>query len=172
MRPRIIDAFPYNNEADILECRLTELYDAVDAFVLVEADVDHQDHPKPYHYLENAERFAPWADKIVPVQAKGLPTLTENPDPWAREHAQREFIGVGLGVLDATAEDIVLQSDVDEIPTALAARNVRPSGMVAFEHGITVRHRQLRLGLGEGAASYLASDLTYDYVRINAEYTT
>ena len=30
----------------------------------------------------------------------------------------------------------------------------------------------LRLGLGEGAAGYLASDLTYDYVRINAEYTT
>ena len=28
------------------------------------------------------------------------------------------------------------------------------------------------LGLGDGAAAYLASDLTYDYVRINAEYTT
>lgn len=30
----------------------------------------------------------------------------------------------------------------------------------------------LRLGLGDGAAGYLASDLTYEYVRINAEYTT
>ncbi len=30
----------------------------------------------------------------------------------------------------------------------------------------------LDLGLGGGAASYLASDLTYDYVRINAEYTS
>jgi glutamate N-acetyltransferase/amino-acid N-acetyltransferase len=28
------------------------------------------------------------------------------------------------------------------------------------------------LGLGTGRATYLASDLTYDYVRINAEYTT
>jgi glutamate N-acetyltransferase/amino-acid N-acetyltransferase len=28
------------------------------------------------------------------------------------------------------------------------------------------------VGLGDGRASYLASDLTYDYVRINAEYTT
>ena len=28
------------------------------------------------------------------------------------------------------------------------------------------------LGLGAGTASYLASDLTYDYVRLNAEYTT
>ena len=30
----------------------------------------------------------------------------------------------------------------------------------------------LDLGLGSGKASYLASDLTYDYVRLNAEYTT
>ena len=30
----------------------------------------------------------------------------------------------------------------------------------------------LDLGLGEGSASYLAADLSYDYVRINAEYTT
>jgi glutamate N-acetyltransferase / amino-acid N-acetyltransferase len=30
----------------------------------------------------------------------------------------------------------------------------------------------LDLGLGRGEAAYLASDLTYDYVRLNAEYTT
>jgi glutamate N-acetyltransferase/amino-acid N-acetyltransferase len=30
----------------------------------------------------------------------------------------------------------------------------------------------LDLGLGTGCASYLASDLTYDYVKLNAEYTT
>ncbi|MEX2613468.1 MAG: bifunctional glutamate N-acetyltransferase/amino-acid acetyltransferase ArgJ [Gaiellaceae bacterium] len=31
---------------------------------------------------------------------------------------------------------------------------------------------ELDLGLGSGSAAYLASDLTYDYVRLNAEYTT
>jgi N-acetylglutamate synthase/N-acetylornithine aminotransferase len=31
---------------------------------------------------------------------------------------------------------------------------------------------ELDLGLGEACAAYLASDLTYDYVKINAEYTT
>jgi glutamate N-acetyltransferase / amino-acid N-acetyltransferase len=31
---------------------------------------------------------------------------------------------------------------------------------------------ELDLGLGAGRASYLASDLTYDYVKLNAEYTT
>lgn len=30
----------------------------------------------------------------------------------------------------------------------------------------------LDLGLGDGTAGYLVSDLTYDYVRLNAEYRT
>ena len=33
-------------------------------------------------------------------------------------------------------------------------------------------HIELDLGLGDGEASYLASDLSYEYVRLNAEYTT
>lgn len=132
-RPKVIDCFPFRDELDLLECRLTELFDAVDYFVLVEADVDHQDHPKPFHYLENAERFEAWADKIVPVQAKGMPTVQDDPDPWAREHAQREFIGLGLERIGVNGDDVLLQSDVDEIPKALHARNVRPQGLVAFE---------------------------------------
>jgi glutamate N-acetyltransferase/amino-acid N-acetyltransferase len=31
---------------------------------------------------------------------------------------------------------------------------------------------ELQLGLGSGRASYLTSDLSYDYVRINADYRT
>jgi glutamate N-acetyltransferase/amino-acid N-acetyltransferase len=31
---------------------------------------------------------------------------------------------------------------------------------------------ELDLGLGDGTSAYLASDLSYDYVRLNAEYTT
>ncbi len=45
------------------------------------------------------------------------------------------------------------------------------TGQVPGAGGSVVRI-ELDLGLGTGAASYLASDLTYDYVRLNAEYTT
>ena len=55
-------------------------------------------------------------------------------------------------------------------------------GVTVFEAGIATGRVpelsgaacriELDLGLGAGAASYLASDLTYDYVRINADYTT
>ena len=128
---RRFDCFPFagsETELLLLECRLTELYDAVDAFVIVEAHVDHQDHPKPLRYLEHEDRFAAWKDKITYVVAEYLPTLEEDPGPWGREHAQREWIGKGLHTLEADKDDIVLQSDLDEIPTAVAARNVRPKG--------------------------------------------
>jgi hypothetical protein len=132
-RPLVIDAFPFHDELDILECRLYELERAVDWFVIVEADVTHQDRPKPWYLAENADRFKPWADKIVNVQASELPTAKDNADPWAREHAQREHIATGLSIIGVGANDIVLQSDVDEIPRALQARNVRPQGLLAFE---------------------------------------
>jgi glutamate N-acetyltransferase/amino-acid N-acetyltransferase len=46
-----------------------------------------------------------------------------------------------------------------------------PTGATPVLSGAVCRI-DLALGLGDGAAAYLASDLTYDYVRINAEYTT
>jgi glutamate N-acetyltransferase / amino-acid N-acetyltransferase len=46
-----------------------------------------------------------------------------------------------------------------------------PTGDVPDVSGAICRI-DLELGLGDGTAAYLASDLTYDYVRINAEYTT
>lgn len=129
---KVYDAFPFHDELDILEMRLTELYDAVDKFIVVEADVTHQDEPKPSYFRDNQERFAPWADKIVHVWTTGLPNRRDHPDPWAREHAQREGIGLGLAEIGASDIDLVLQSDVDEIPRALHVRNVRPNGVVAF----------------------------------------
>lgn len=46
-----------------------------------------------------------------------------------------------------------------------------PTGLVPELGGPACRI-ELDVGLGVGEAEYLSSDLTYDYVRINAEYTT
>jgi glutamate N-acetyltransferase/amino-acid N-acetyltransferase len=46
-----------------------------------------------------------------------------------------------------------------------------PTGLVPEAGGAACRI-EIDLGLGEGQAMYLASDLSYDYVKINAEYTT
>lgn len=59
---------------------------------------------------------------------------------------------------------------------------LRMNGVTVFGHGEpaeadvpldgAVCRIELDLGLGPARAAYLTSDLTYDYVRINAEYTT
>jgi len=46
-----------------------------------------------------------------------------------------------------------------------------PTGLTPELEGAAVTI-ELELGLGTGQAAYLTSDLTYDYVRLNAEYTT
>lgn len=126
-RPLIVDTFPINDEMDMLECRLTEIFDAVDYCVAVEADVTHQDNPKPYYLTENLDRFAAFKDKLIVVRASGLPTVEEDPDPWARELGQREHVATGLEQIGVSSNDIILHGDLDEIPRALFVRNVRPA---------------------------------------------
>lgn len=131
---RIFDTFMFGRELDMLECRLVELESVPNlVHVIVEAHVDHQDHPKPLYFAEHRERFVPWADRIVHVVAESLPTREQDPDPWAREHAQREWAGKGLHEAGAQPDDIVLHGDCDEIPTVLVTRNIRPTGFVALE---------------------------------------
>ncbi len=50
-------------------------------------------------------------------------------------------------------------------------RSGAPTGLVPELGGAACRI-ELELGLGDGEAAYLASDLSTDYVRLNAEYTT
>lgn len=132
--PKVIDAFMFHDEHDILQMRLEELYEAVDWFVLVESEVTHQDARKPSYYMDHRSRFEPWADKVINVWATDLPTVADDPDPWARELAQREWIAEGLRRIDGiNGDDVILQSDVDEIPRAMYARNARPGrGFTGF----------------------------------------
>ena len=109
---RAFDAFLFRDELDLLEARLIELDDAVYRHVLVEAPVTFQGNPKPLHYLENQDRFAPWKDKIIHVTAD----LDGCGDHWDREQASRESVTQGLG--DLGDDDIFLLGDCDEIPFA------------------------------------------------------
>jgi len=85
----------------------------VDRFILVEAAQTHRGVKKPLHFNENIQRFAPWRDKIEHVVLKTLP---KSDDPWVRENAQRNGIALGLG--EISNDDLIVVSDVDEIPRA------------------------------------------------------
>jgi len=113
---KIWDTFLFYNELDMLECRLTELEDTpIHKFVLVESAFTFQGNPKPLHFDQNRDRFAKWEDRIVYV---ALTEMHPDDNAWAREIRQREIIDIGLTYHGVQPEDIILLSDVDEIPRA------------------------------------------------------
>ncbi|MBA4067326.1 MAG: hypothetical protein C0501_27180 [Isosphaera sp.] len=123
------DCFPFFNELDVLDLRLRELDKVADRFVLVESTVTHAGRPKPLHFAENRGRYAAFADRIVHVVVEDSPA---SPDPWDRERHQREAIRRGL--TGCRPGDLVLVSDVDEIPNPAAVRAGRPGdGVRVFE---------------------------------------
>ena len=112
MSARLYDCFTFFNELDILELRLRELDALVHRFVLVEANMTFTGNPKPLHFALNAARFAAWIDKIIHIVVDDFPIGMT--DPWQREAFQRNAIARGLA--HAHPGDMVLVSDVDEIP--------------------------------------------------------
>lgn len=110
---------PFLNELDVLEIRLAELDEVVDVFVLVEATSTHSGIPRDLVWLEHRDRFAPWLDKIRYAPIDFPPHLNAE---WHREAWQREYCGwllAGLGM-----DDIVMISDLDEIPRASTVTDV------------------------------------------------
>jgi beta-1,4-mannosyl-glycoprotein beta-1,4-N-acetylglucosaminyltransferase len=109
----IYDCFMFFNELELLELRLRELSPVVDRFVLVEATRTHSNRPKPLVYAEDRDRFRAYADSITHVVVDDAPDTS---DAWAIEKFQRD--GVLRGLAGRRADDVILLSDVDEIPRA------------------------------------------------------
>lgn len=114
--PRRFACCMLKDELDVLEMRLHELADHVDAFVITESACTHRGVPKPLYLAENRERFAKWDSQIIHVVA-GLP---DDPNPWVREHAQRDAAWLAILKAGARDEDVVLITDADEIPSPSA----------------------------------------------------
>jgi len=124
---KIIDCFVFNNEFEILELRLKLLNEKIDNFVLVESKQTHSGKPKPCYFEQNKELFQEYLHKIVhividkfPDEMLYEPSETDVPQDlhihWFRENFQRNEILKGLYKLKLNHEDIILISDLDEIP--------------------------------------------------------
>ena len=131
----IYDCFSFYNELDLLEIRLNVLKDVVDKFVLAEATVTHTGQPKSLCYEENKSRFAEFADRIIHIVVDDFPKPPEGytlrQASWMRENWQRN--GLARGLLDLKPDDMVLISDIDEIPSPEAiGQALQCNGVVQF----------------------------------------
>ena len=117
---KIIDCFIYYNEEDLLNYRLNILNDYIDYFILVESTMTHVGKSKKLFYNENKHLFENFNDKIIHIVVD-LPyneyvINIEQNDQWKNENFQRNSIKLGIDKLNLNSEDIILVSDVDEIP--------------------------------------------------------
>jgi len=112
----IYDCFIFFNELDLLELRLHELNSIVDRFVLVEATRTFTNIKKQLTYMENKERFNAFSHKIIHVVVDDFPDYNGN--AWEYEKFQRNAIE--RGIRGCRPNDIIIISDVDEIPSRQA----------------------------------------------------
>lgn len=124
----VFDGLLYNGEADVLECRLTELAGVVDKFVIVEGDKSFTGRPRA---RGNRDRFLPWSDQIVWVDFE-TPT---NSNAWLVEAATRNRLFDEFERLGVSDGDVVTVCDADEIWS--------PSMVESFRQGwfaVQMRH--------------------------------
>jgi GT2 family glycosyltransferase/ubiquinone biosynthesis protein Coq4 len=121
---KVFDCFLYNGEVDVLEIRLRELAEVVHRFVVVESDTTFSGLRKRLKFDPFDARLTPFADAIRYVVVSDTP---HTEDPWQREAWQRN--AVLRGVPDAAEDDIVMVSDVDEIPRATSVQQIVQDGV-------------------------------------------
>ena len=124
---KIYDCFMYFDEELILDLRLNILDKFVDYFVIVESIFTHKGEKRDLKF--NINKFKKFEDKIVYLVYDQEPSQIEKivskdtedeksrkyiMNALFRENAQRNFINGALNDLDN--EDVILISDVDEIP--------------------------------------------------------
>jgi hypothetical protein len=110
---RVFDCCLFNGEVDVLRVRLHELNDAVDFFVIVESNQTFTGASREISFNPCDPRLSKFASKVRHVVVTDMPETT---DPWIREKWQRN--AVLRGAPDAAATDLLVLSDVDEIPRA------------------------------------------------------
>lgn len=152
----IYDCFPFYNELDLLELRLELLSDVVDRFVLVESTQTFTGREKPLYFDEHRDRFAKYLPKIEHVIIRDNPAGS---DPWVRERFQRD--GILRGLMSAKPTDVIMLSDLDEIPDPVAVSNLAAkTGISVFEQWNCYYFLNTVLGLWHGTRAAHFSEFT------------
>ena len=130
---KIIDCFLFYNELDMLEFRLTELNEHVDYFIILDSDFDFAGNKKDSMFESNKNRFDSWKEKIIRIDC---PELTIelfnqiNTEKYPQyKNLSTDIINKDIIIfymmiklietlpqLELDFEDIIMFSDIDEIP--------------------------------------------------------
>jgi len=187
-RPKIYDAVIFSVELDLLEVRIHELYDVIDTFVIVESNVTFSGEPKPLVYHENSDRFRFAQDKIVYHAVTDLHVYSpashgslrkeaaqRKENPMDNEIRMRQGVGSVISSLRPEAGSLIVQSDVDEMPSAQALKLLKqcsgwgdaihlgmPTYLYSFEFPMQRTEADNGVGQGHGPRQTRASVKRYN----------
>jgi len=127
-RPRIVDATLLSTEVSLLKLRLMEMRDHVDVVILVEADRSFDGTPKPHFPIFNETEIRSYMKDSQVLIYQQVHFLQDEKNPWHNEGMMRRTLTDII--LDhrrhaIRAGDLVLMSDVDEIPSREALQLAR-----------------------------------------------
>lgn len=111
---KVIDAFPFRDEFDVLRCRLKLLHGVVDKHVVAEGSHTHQGAVKPL-YLDRLVPKPANLERIICDLSKMGAGDEAN---WVREGVQRDYLALYLRSLLDDGYDpdaLVISSDADEL---------------------------------------------------------
>ncbi len=106
---KVYDCITYLNEEELLQLRLNILNKHVDYFVICEAREDHRGNKKKLNF--NISNFSEFKKKIIYLVVDKFENCKRS---WDRQNFQRNYLINGIS--DADKDDIILFSDIDEIP--------------------------------------------------------
>jgi beta-1,4-mannosyl-glycoprotein beta-1,4-N-acetylglucosaminyltransferase len=115
---KIYDCFSYLDEDLLLNMRLNILNDHVDYFVIIEGNKTWQNNPKPLKF--DIDKFSNFKNKIIYIPIKDMP---DGDNPYLRENYQRNAIT--KGIVKANDDDLIIISDLDEIPNPKKINNFK-----------------------------------------------
>jgi beta-1,4-mannosyl-glycoprotein beta-1,4-N-acetylglucosaminyltransferase len=126
---RVFDCFTFHDEFELLRGRVALLDGVVDCFVIAEATTTFTGRQRDLAL--HGELLAELGPKVHVVVVSDAP----DGDAWGREHHQRRSLAVGLREAGAACGDVVIISDVDEMPNPEVLEDLRctpPSEPVAL----------------------------------------
>tara|TARA_A100001015_G_scaffold319612_1_gene443034 strand:+ start:1124 stop:1954 length:831 start_codon:yes stop_codon:yes gene_type:complete len=180
---KIIDSFIFYNEFDLLNYRLSILNDFVDYFILVESTHTFTGHQKKLFYNENKKIFDKFNHKIIHIIVDNIPYKYPNinyqqNDQWQNEYFQRNCISKGINQIKDILidEDIILTSDVDEIPDPKILFKVKNNKLIFDKNNLNklsldMYYYNLNLRLGDGQNWHGIKLITwYSYNKINLSF--
>ena len=147
----IIDAFTFFNEKELVQLRIKYLSDLVDYFIIVEANTTHAGKKKDWNFEDILKNeLKDFSHKIKYHQIKiDLEKAEQERSPnyadaiqgrsWKVESMQRNYIKEACK--EFSSEDIIIVSDLDEIPSKEKINFIKSSDFtavapVAFEQAL------------------------------------